>query len=96
MLAIAKERAVSLGLQDIIEFRESDIEALELASSSFDAILCRWGLMFLPNLDSTLNHIFSALMVLYLKQDSEIFTLRDKMSHLNLLQLKIILIISKM
>jgi ubiquinone/menaquinone biosynthesis C-methylase UbiE len=62
MLAIAKERAVSLGLQDIIEFRESDIEALELPSSSFDAILCRWGLMFLPNLDSTLNHIFLALI----------------------------------
>ncbi|MBV9668009.1 MAG: methyltransferase domain-containing protein, partial [Nitrososphaeraceae archaeon] len=58
MLEIAKERSVSLGLQDIIEFRESDIETLELPSSSFDAIVCRFGLMFLPNLDNTLNHIF--------------------------------------
>jgi ubiquinone/menaquinone biosynthesis C-methylase UbiE len=62
MLAIAKERTLSLGLQDIIEFRESDIETLELPSSSFDTILCRWGLMFLPNLETALNHIFGALI----------------------------------
>jgi ubiquinone/menaquinone biosynthesis C-methylase UbiE len=61
MLAIAKERVLSLGLQNIIEFRESDIESLELLSSSFDAILCRWGLMFLPNLEGALNYIYSAL-----------------------------------
>jgi ubiquinone/menaquinone biosynthesis C-methylase UbiE len=62
MLVIAKERTLSLGLQDMIEFRESDIESLELPSSSFDAILCRWGLMFLPKLESALNHIFGALI----------------------------------
>jgi ubiquinone/menaquinone biosynthesis C-methylase UbiE len=62
MLAIAKERTLSLGLQDVIEFREGDIEVIELPSSSFDAILCRWGLMFLPNLESALSHIFGALI----------------------------------
>jgi len=62
MLAIAKERTLSLGLQDVIEFREGDIEVIEFPSSSFDAILCRWGLMFLPNLESALNHIFGALI----------------------------------
>jgi enediyne biosynthesis protein CalE5 len=61
MLAIARERAASLGLQVVIEFKESDIESLNLPPLSFDAVLCRWGLMFLPNLDSTLTNIFNAL-----------------------------------
>jgi ubiquinone/menaquinone biosynthesis C-methylase UbiE len=45
MLTIAKERAASSGLQEIIRFRESDAENLDLPNSSFDAVLCRWGLM---------------------------------------------------
>jgi enediyne biosynthesis protein CalE5 len=61
MLAIARERAVSLGLQVVIEFKESDIESLNLPPLSFDTVLCRWGLMFLPNLDSTITNIFNAL-----------------------------------
>jgi enediyne biosynthesis protein CalE5 len=62
MLAIARQRAgVSLGLQDIIEFKESDIESLSLESLSFDAVLCRWGLMSIPNLESTLKNVFNAL-----------------------------------
>ena len=61
MLAIARERVTSLGLQDVIEFKESDIESLQSSSLSFDAVLCRWGLMFLPNLDGTLTNIFNAL-----------------------------------
>jgi enediyne biosynthesis protein CalE5 len=50
MLTIAKQRAAALGLQDVIEFREADAEMLELPNSSFDVVLCRWGLMFMPNL----------------------------------------------
>ena len=61
MLAIAKQRAVELGLQDIIEFKEVDAEMLEL-ESSFDAVLCRWGLMFMPNLNNTLIGILRALV----------------------------------
>ena len=62
MLAIAKERAMFLRLQDIIEFKESDAENLDLANSSFDAALCRWGLMLLPNLDATIGKIYSSLV----------------------------------
>ena len=62
MLIIAKQRAVVLGLQDIIEFREADAETLELADSSFDVVLCRWGLMFMPNLNNTLSRISHALV----------------------------------
>ena len=62
MLAIAKERAAFLRLQDIIEFRESDAENLDLANSAFDAALCRWGLMLLPNLDAAIGKIYSSLL----------------------------------
>jgi ubiquinone/menaquinone biosynthesis C-methylase UbiE len=50
MLAIAKVRAAASGLQDIIEFKESDAENIDFPDSFFDAALCRWGLMLLPNL----------------------------------------------
>jgi ubiquinone/menaquinone biosynthesis C-methylase UbiE len=59
MLAIAKEKAAFLRLQDIIE---SDAENLDLPNSSFDAALCRWGLMLLPNLDAAIGRIYSSLV----------------------------------
>jgi ubiquinone/menaquinone biosynthesis C-methylase UbiE len=62
MLAIAKERATLLRLHDIIEFKESDAENLDLANSSFDAALCRWGLMLFPNLDAVIGKIYSSLV----------------------------------
>jgi ubiquinone/menaquinone biosynthesis C-methylase UbiE len=62
MLAIAKERATFLRLQDIIEFKECDAENLDLANSSFDAALCRWGLMLLPNLEAAIGKIYSSLV----------------------------------
>jgi ubiquinone/menaquinone biosynthesis C-methylase UbiE len=62
MLTIAKQRAAAMGLQDIIEFREADAEMLELADSSFDIVLSRWGLMFMPNLNNTLSRICHALV----------------------------------
>jgi ubiquinone/menaquinone biosynthesis C-methylase UbiE len=62
MLAIGQERARSLGLQAIMEFVQSDAENLKLKSDDkFDAILCRWGLMFLPNLDTALSNIHGKL-----------------------------------
>jgi ubiquinone/menaquinone biosynthesis C-methylase UbiE len=70
MLAIAKERTVSLGLQNIAEFKEVDAEKiLDLQQQqqqqqplpAFAAVLCRWGLMFFPNLASTLTNIYKIL-----------------------------------
>jgi len=71
MLAIAKERSVYLGLQNIVEFKEADAEKiLDLEQptpqppqplSPFDAVLCRWGLMFFPNLASTLSNVYKLL-----------------------------------
>ncbi|MGC1133427.1 MAG: methyltransferase domain-containing protein [Nitrososphaeraceae archaeon] len=62
MLSIAKQRAISLGLQDIMEFKEGDTETIDLPTLSFDAALCRFGLMFLPNLAAGLSNIHKSLV----------------------------------
>jgi ubiquinone/menaquinone biosynthesis C-methylase UbiE len=63
MLSVAKQRAISLGLQDVIEFKEGDAETIDLPPSTFDAALCRWGLMFLPDLNAGLSNIHRSLKV---------------------------------
>jgi ubiquinone/menaquinone biosynthesis C-methylase UbiE len=64
MLAIAKTRAKSLGLDDIMEFRESDGEKIDLPdhTTKFDAVLSRFGLMFFPNLPAALVRIRQMLI----------------------------------
>jgi ubiquinone/menaquinone biosynthesis C-methylase UbiE len=60
MLEIAKERSTALGFQNIT-FKDIDIEELVLPSSFFDVAVCRWGLMFLSNLNTVLKKIYDAL-----------------------------------
>jgi len=48
MLDVARRRAAGAGLNNI-EFHEMDAESLALFDDEFDAVLCRWGLMFLPD-----------------------------------------------
>jgi len=48
MLDIARERAAALGLENV-DLVEADAEALDFANASFDVVLCRWTLMFLPD-----------------------------------------------
>jgi cyclopropane fatty-acyl-phospholipid synthase-like methyltransferase len=62
MIALAKSRAKSLGLEDVMEFREIDAENLDFPKSSFNAVLSRWGLMFLPNLTASLSVIRQLLV----------------------------------
>jgi ubiquinone/menaquinone biosynthesis C-methylase UbiE len=62
MLAVAKQRSISMGLQDLVEFREGDAETTDLSSSTFDAALCRFGLMFLPNVKAGLSNIHNSLV----------------------------------
>jgi ubiquinone/menaquinone biosynthesis C-methylase UbiE len=62
MLSIAKQRAISLGLEQVIEFKEGDVETIDLSASTFDAALCRFGLMFLPNLRGGLSNIYRSLV----------------------------------
>lgn len=56
-LSLAIQRAVSLGLQDVTRFKEGDVETIDLPSSTFNAVFCRWGLMFLPDLKAGLSNI---------------------------------------
>jgi ubiquinone/menaquinone biosynthesis C-methylase UbiE len=62
MLSIAKQRAMSLGLEQVMEFKEGDAETIDLSASTFDAALCRFGLMFLPNLRRGLSNIYRSLV----------------------------------
>jgi enediyne biosynthesis protein CalE5 len=60
MLAVARERVAAAGLHNV-ELVESDAESLKLDANSFDAVLCRWGLMFMPDLDGLLRTLHRAL-----------------------------------
>ena len=48
MLAVAREKSVKAGLNNI-EFHCMDAETLNFPAGSFDAVSCRWGLMFMPD-----------------------------------------------
>lgn len=56
MLTVAQERAAALGLTNV-DFRPADAEELDYPEGSFDVVLCRFGLMFLPNLSTALRTI---------------------------------------
>jgi enediyne biosynthesis protein CalE5 len=60
LLAFGRERARRAGL-DNVEFRESDAERLEFPDETFDAVLSRQGLQFLPDVAGTLKRLNSAL-----------------------------------
>ena len=60
MLAIARERAGALGVANV-EFRQTDGEALALPERDFDAIVCRWGLMFMPDVKGALRAMHDRL-----------------------------------
>lgn len=60
MLAVARRRAASLGLTNV-EYREGDAASLKEAPGSFDAVVCRWGLMFVPDLSAAARGIHDLL-----------------------------------
>ena len=61
MLALARERAATLGLSNI-KFVETDAETLAVDERDFDAAVCRWGLMFVPDLDAAARRIVQLLV----------------------------------
>src|SRR5947209_2659423 len=44
MLALARTRAEKLGVHNV-EFKQLELEWIDLPTASVDAVLCRWGLM---------------------------------------------------
>ena len=60
MLAVGRERAAAAGL-DNVEFLEFDSEELAFKEASFDAVLSRQGLQFLPDVAGVLARLHSFL-----------------------------------
>jgi ubiquinone/menaquinone biosynthesis C-methylase UbiE len=56
MLAVARENAVHRGLRNV-ETRVCDAGALPFADASFDAVLCRFGFMFFPDMTMAANEL---------------------------------------
>lgn len=61
MVALGRERVAELGLHNI-DFREMDAEAPDLPANSFEIILCRLGLMYLPNPQVALERLHALLV----------------------------------
>lgn len=61
MVARGQQRARQLGL-DNLEFRVMDAGAPDLAAASVEAVLCRWGLMFVADLPATLAGLHDLLV----------------------------------
>jgi len=61
MLELARERAGALGLCNI-EFVETDAETLAVEERDFNAAICRWGLMFVPDLGKAARRIAELLV----------------------------------
>jgi ubiquinone/menaquinone biosynthesis C-methylase UbiE len=56
MVAGARRRAAELGL-DNVEFAQMQLEWIDAPAASFDAVLCRWGLMFPLDPEAALREI---------------------------------------
>ena len=60
MVALGRARVARLGLNNL-EFRQMDAAAPDLPDASFDVALCRWGLMFIDDLEGTLSRLHGLL-----------------------------------
>jgi SAM-dependent methyltransferase len=56
MVEAARRRAAELGLEDV-SFAVEDAASLTLDDASFDGVLCRWGLMLVPEMDAAASEI---------------------------------------
>ncbi len=56
MVEIARSRAAKLGISNV-EFRQLELEWIDLPTASVDAVLCRWGLMLLVDPDAAAQEI---------------------------------------
>jgi ubiquinone/menaquinone biosynthesis C-methylase UbiE len=60
MMSLAEDLARKKGLTNI-EFREANAESLPFADESYDALTCRFGIMFFPDLPKALGECFRVL-----------------------------------
>jgi ubiquinone/menaquinone biosynthesis C-methylase UbiE len=60
MLSVARRKAQRMGLTNVT-FKAGDVSRLDFNDNSFDAVLSRFCLMFLPDVQATLNEIARVL-----------------------------------
>ena len=60
MLQVAAEKAARSGLTNV-EFKEADANALPFADNSFDAVSCRLGYMFFPDMEQAAREMARVL-----------------------------------
>jgi SAM-dependent methyltransferase len=60
MISLAEELARKKGIANI-EFREASAESLPFPGESYDALTCRFGVMFFPDLPKALRECFRVL-----------------------------------
>ena len=60
MLDAGRRRAAELGLEGV-SFAVEDAASLTLADASVDGVLCRWGLMLVPDMDGAAGEIARVL-----------------------------------
>jgi ubiquinone/menaquinone biosynthesis C-methylase UbiE len=56
MLAVARERAAKAGI-DNVEFRQLELEWIDLETASVDAVLCRWGIMLIIDREAAAREV---------------------------------------
>jgi SAM-dependent methyltransferase len=57
MVEAARRRAAELGLGDVVSFAVENMTALSFDAASFDGVLCRWGLMLVPDVAGAAREI---------------------------------------
>ena len=56
MLEVARERAAAQGLHNV-EFRQLELEWIDLPTADVDAVLCRWGIMLVVDSEAAAQEI---------------------------------------
>jgi SAM-dependent methyltransferase len=56
MIEVARERATAAGI-DNVEFRQLELEWIDLPTASIDAVLCRWGIMLIVDPEAAAREI---------------------------------------
>lgn len=58
MVEAARRRATELGLDEgVVSFAVEDMTALSFEDATFDGVVCRWGLMLVPDIDRAAHEI---------------------------------------
>jgi SAM-dependent methyltransferase len=56
MLDVARERAAAVGVSNV-EFRQLELEWIDVETATMDAVLCRWGLMLILDPETAAREI---------------------------------------